>query len=127
MIPAWRLLRVSGNQPQTLFHGWRGSRKLPLDKELPAVRSWRWNPGKKKGPGFFCGWHVAKSRDEIETYRQQRFKRPEELVVCRVWVNEMEPKPRASSGICLADKMLIRGDDWSQAMLKRTHVKQEAL
>ena len=112
--PAWRLLRVKNANPWTLFHGFHGSRQLPYDKELRAVESQVWNPGKKeKGPGFISGWHVILDRDECNEYLK-RFTDKTDLVVAKVHVANLRPKPRATSNVHLARYMKIDAFDWAK-------------
>jgi hypothetical protein len=107
---AYRLFRVEGESPATLFHAWHRSRTLPLDKPLRAPDKQVWNPG----PGFRSGWHVFLTRAQAERLRK-RFKRPQELVVCRVLVQEVWPKPRTNVDAYLARTMTITTADWKQA------------
>lgn len=113
MCPAWRLLRVRNGEPCTLFHGWQGTRTLPLDLELTAeVKDVR-NPGKKTGPTFESGWHVLMSKEACVEYLK-RFKAKDDIVVCRVDVAGIRQKPR--SKVILARKMLIWEADWEAAL-----------
>lgn len=116
MVPAWRLLRVRDGQPCTLFHGWQGSRTLPMDYVLTAERKDVRNPGKKKGPTFLSGWHVLMSKEECVEYLK-RFKAKDDIVVCRVDVHGLRPKPR--SKVTLAREMRIWEADWEAALYER--------
>lgn len=114
MIPAYRVFRIGKHDgPATLFHGWWGSKTLPLDMELEAQVRPVTNPGKaESGRLFFSGWHVVPERKDIAGYLK-RFKRPEELVVCKVYVSGVRDKP--GSKVLLADKMVIYSKDWTNA------------
>ena len=113
MIPAYRVFRTSRyGGPTTLFHGWWGSRALPLDEELGAEKRLVTNPGKSGGRRFTSGWHVVPERKDI-AYYIRRFKHPEDLVVCKVYVGGVREKP--GSRVLLADTMLIDSKDWRNA------------
>ncbi len=114
MIEVYRLFRKA-QKPQTLFHGVNGSRTMPtdiwIDAEIREVR----NPGTKTGPTYLSGFHVGRTREEVVRYIK-RFKQPDELVVCKVYVSNLRPKPRSKSNIYLADSMLILKQEWEQAL-----------
>jgi hypothetical protein len=114
MITAYRVFRISREgRPQTLFHGWWGSRTLLLDVDLEAQVRPVTNPGKKgKGRVFQSGWHVVTETEALWKYLR-RFKRTDDLVVCRVRVDGVRQKP--GSGVLLADTMVIHSYDWSKA------------
>lgn len=114
MIEVYRLFRIS-DQPTTLFHGIDGSKKLSTDVWINADIKEVRNPGKKEGPTFTSGFHVCQSKEETIEYLK-RFKNPDELVVCRVYVSNLRPKPRSTSNIQLADRMLIKKEDWDSAL-----------
>lgn len=116
MSPAWRLLRVRNGEPCTLFHGYRGSRTLPLNQILVAEEKDVRNPGKKKGPTFRSGWHVLMSKQECDEYLK-RFKAKDDIVVCRVSVSGLREKPR--SKVTLAHLMCILEEDWEAALYER--------
>ena len=119
MVPAWRLLRVRNGEPCTLFHGWQGSRTLPMDYALKAeVKDVR-NPGKKEGPTFLSGWHVLMSKQGCVEYLK-RFKAKDDIVVCRVDVAGLRTKPRSS--VTLAQVMKINQADWEAALYEHGHV-----
>lgn len=117
MMPAYRVFRVgTDNRPATLFHGWWGNRTLPLDMELEAEIRPVTNPGKAgTGRVFQSGWHVVPERQDIQAYLR-RFKRPQDLVVCKVYVGGVREKP--GSKVLLADKMVIYSKDWAYAKRK---------
>lgn len=116
LVEAWRLLRVRDSKPCTLFHGFHGSRTLPLDELLLAERKRVWNPGKKgKSPGFMSGWHVLLSESECREY-MKRFKNIDDLVVCRVVCSGIHQKPR--SKVSLARVMMIVSEDWEEALCR---------
>jgi hypothetical protein len=107
---AYRLFRTPG--PKTLFHGVQGSRALPLDVVLEADIKRVWNPGKVVGKGFISGFHILPDKQECIDYLK-RFKNADDLVVCRVYVDEFRDKP--NSKVKLASKMFIDADDWLKA------------
>ena len=113
MTPAWRLLRVRNGEPCTLFHGHNGSRTLPLDYTLTADEKPVRNPGKKTGPQFISGFHVLMSKEACVNYLD-RFTAKDDIVVCRVDVDLLRPKPR--SKVTLARKMRIHEADWEAAL-----------
>lgn len=115
MIEAYRIFEACEEQPRTLFHGWHGSRSLPLDQWLRAKQGIVTNPGKaKEGKTFRAGWHVTLSREEAEQYLGN-FNSGRELVVCRVWVKAIRPKPRSRHPVYLAKDMLVTREDWEAA------------
>lgn len=119
-MEAYRLLRVKDGQPHTLFHGYNRSRKLPQDKLLPAEEKMVTNPGKKtKGAEFLSGWHILETKEECLDYLY-RFTAKDDIVVCRVWVSEIRPKPR--SKVSLAKYMKIDSLDWATALQEYGHV-----
>ncbi len=121
MIPAYRLLRVKRANPWTLFHKFHGSRQLPYNKELRAIEEQVWNPGKKeKGPGFISGWHVILDRDECVEYLQ-RFTDKSDIVIVKVHVARLRPKPRATSNVHLARYMKIDVWDWALDKSRKLH------
>lgn len=117
MLQAYRLFKICDktNRPKTLVHGHKGSRTLLLDKILKADKFIGHNPGKKINT-YLTGWHVGKDYDSIDLFRKKWFKNPDELVVCRVFVDSFRSKPRARKGIFLADKMIIKKKDWNDAL-----------
>lgn len=114
MIEAFRLFRVD-RMPTTLFHSVNGTKKLPTDVWLNADIMEVRNPGKKTKYTFKSGFHVCKSKKETIKYLK-KFKNPENLVVCKVYVSNLRTKPRSTSNIQLADKMLIKQQDWKEAL-----------
>jgi len=119
--PAWRLLRVKNADPWTLFHGFHGSRRLPYNKELRAIETQVWNPGKKgQGPGFISGWHVILDRDECIDYLK-RFTDKSDLIVAKVYVARLRKKPRATSNVHLARYMKIDAWDWAKDKSRKLH------
>ena len=120
LTEAYRLFR-KGLLPKTLVHSWHGSRVLPLDKVLEAQRFMGRNPSvPKTGFSYLTGWHVGKTYADVDQYRKKWFKRPDKLVVCRVLVDQLEPKPRGRKGIYLSRFMKILSKDWSRAIILRT-------
>lgn len=111
MKEAFRLFRKGGDLPKTLVHGWHGSRTLPLGKLLKAESFVGHNPG-GRGPGYVTGWHVGKTYEDVDQYRKKWFKRPNDLVVCRVLVDRLIPKPRGRKGIYLTKFMKVLTKDW---------------
>lgn len=122
MKPAYRLLRVKDGKPHTLMHGYHGSKQLPQDKVLQAVRRRVRNPGKKTGPTFTSGWHVLFDKSEANAYRS-RFKDDKDLVTCRVFVALTEPKPRSPANVQLAEYMKIDSLDWAIALEEHGHAE----
>lgn len=121
MVPAWRLLRVRDGKPCTLFHGYRGSRTLPVNRLLKAEEKDVRNPGKKTGPTFLSGWHVLPSKQQCDEYLK-RFKAKDDIVVCRVEVSGLRLKPR--SMVTLANTMCIREQDWEAALWEYGYVSR---
>lgn len=114
MQEAYRLFRISkDNKPQSLFHGTNGTRTLDLDVVLEANVKQVWNPGGKrnKSLGYISGWHVSTSLEGATAYLK-KFKDPSSLQVCRVFVDNIQPKPRSRDGIFLARFMKIQSTDW---------------
>lgn len=111
----WRILRAKNGQPHTLFHGYEGTRALPLDRVLRAEERQVWNPGKRASgsPGFISGWHILPNERECREYLT-RFKDHSDLVVCRVGVAAVRPKPR--SKVLLSRFMRITSEDWDNAL-----------
>jgi hypothetical protein len=107
---------VRKGQPCTLFHGYLGTRTLPLGHILVAEEKEVRNPGKKKGPTFRSGWHILLSKEECVEYLK-RFKAKDDIVVCRVEVSGMRQKPR--SKVTLAHTMCIRKEDWEAALYEQ--------
>lgn len=118
MTPAYRLFRVKDYRPQTLFHKWRGTRVVPIGKKILAERKRVSNPGGGDQPRFMSGWHFGRTFEEVDHLRTTRFKRPHDLVVCKIMVKDIRPKPRTNVGAWLAREMLIRKDDWSDALVR---------
>lgn len=113
LVEAYRLLRVRDGKPCTLFHGYKGSRTLPLDTRLLAEEGFVTNPGKKSnGAVFLSGWHVLPAKHLCEDYLR-RFKNKDDIVVCRVLVAAVRQKPR--SEVSLARYMKITTEDWNDA------------
>ncbi len=113
--PAFRLLRVGPDwEPQTLFHGFHGSRTLAQDKMLRAVEKRVTNPGNSTGLDYVSGWHVLPSWKECDEYLE-RFTADSDIVISRVWVACSRPKPRARGNIMLARYMKIKSLDWGEA------------
>lgn len=116
MIEAYRLFRIAGHKlPEVLFHPLNGTKILLLNTWLEAEAKQVWNPGKKTGPGYISGFHVCLDKQEVENY-VLRFKEPKKLVVCKVLVKGVGPKPNARSNIQLADWMYINSIDWHFAL-----------
>ena len=120
LTEAYRLLRVKNGRPHTLFHGYHGTRALTQDKLLRAVSRHVWNPGKKgKSPGFTSGWHVLPTKRECVEYLE-KFTAKADIVVCRVLVAGVSPKPR--SKVSLAKYMKVDSLDWAIALEEQGHV-----
>ncbi|MFA5892256.1 MAG: hypothetical protein WDA27_15125 [Actinomycetota bacterium] len=117
-IEAYRLFRIgSDGSPMVLFHGFdhggRRTRKVPFDVLLRAEERHVWNPGARTGPGFTSGWHVLLDRDACLEYRR-RF--VSGVVVCRVMVADLRPKPRGRCDVQLARYMMLSREDWMRAL-----------
>lgn len=113
-VSAYRVFRrTKGSKPAVLFHGINGKREVPLDTIITAKRRWVQNPGKKGvGRRFISGFHVVPTFEAMGPYLK-RFKHPEELVVCRVWVDGFRDKP--GSKVKLANSMFVFFSDWNLA------------
>jgi hypothetical protein len=112
----WRLLRVSKDGlPQTLFHGWLGSRTLPIGVWLDAETKYVTNPGGDKRFQYVSGWHVLPTKAEAEAYKT-RFKDQDNLVVCEVEAMCLRDKERSRANVKLAYLMLIREEFWKEAL-----------
>lgn len=107
---AYRIFECKDNKPHTLFHGYEGSRSLPLNKWLKAINKPVTNPG--GGKVFTSGFHVCLSCDDILSYIK-RFTSNRKYVICKVKVKQTRPKP--GSKVTLADKMYIDSTDWEKA------------
>lgn len=112
MIVAYRLFRKAPHkQPEVLFHALNGTKILPLNAWIDAEIKHVYNPGKSTGPGYISGFHVGLDEHEVINYLS-RFKEPEKLVVCKVYVNIVRPKPNSKANIYLSERMFISSDDW---------------
>ncbi len=110
---AWRLFEIHKLGPKTLFHGWHGSRVLPLNLPMKAKQGVVTNPGKKLNT-FRAGWHVTLSLKDATRYLT-RFTANRELCICRVLVRHTRRKPRSTSPIFLAKEMVVLEEDWKKA------------
>jgi len=113
---AYRIFEIDKKNPypKTLYHPYKGSKFLPLDKPLIAYQGIVFNPGKKLNP-YRAGWHVALNKKIIDKYLNH-FTADRTLCICRVLVKETRPKPRSKSSILLAKEMMVLSKDWMKAI-----------
>ena len=90
---------------KTLFHGYRGSRILPLgiwmDCEEKEVSD---GTGKRK---YLSGWHVFKDFKVCSEYLKKRFSKSRKLAIVSCEAKGLRKKEHSKSGIWLAKKIKI--------------------
>jgi hypothetical protein len=105
----WRIVEVKNGQYHTLFHGipteeGKRSRRLPLNEWLTAEE--KMVSYGRGSPEMLSGFNVILSKSGCEAYLS-RFKDHRELKVVKCVAQELRPKPRASSEVWLARKLMI--------------------
>lgn len=107
---ALKVFEDSGTGPQTLFHGWKGSRTLLLDTILKAEK-------KEVRDGssvtyYESVWHVFPNPDEVIKWSRS-CKKIDGRCVCFVNLNDkIRPKKHSRGNIQLTNKISISRENW---------------
>ena len=109
---AYRICDEKDGLPLTLFHGIRGSRRIPLDQwvkaEVKVVHDG------DKGRPYRSGFHVLKDKGLAKRVLLETFKKLEGRVIVPVQVDDTWPKKHSKHGVTLARRMRIRSIDWAK-------------
>ena len=109
----YRIFDEKNDAPHTLFHGVKGSRKLPLDTWVEAeIRKVKDGSCKVK---YISGFHVLKTEQEAKSFLNKMFKYKNYRVITRVLVDEdsgLWKKEHSKSNVFLAKKIKILKKDW---------------
>jgi len=100
---------ADGRRPKTLFHGWRGSRILPIDRVLEAERK-RVRSG-SNAPYYQSGWHLFESLKAVKQW-SRRINQIDSRYVVPVKFAECGADRRAN-GIIVTPAILISQNWWS--------------
>lgn len=103
---AYKIFEVDNKNIKTLFHGWNGSRTLPIGEKLYAIKK-QVTDGSRQN-SYLSGWHVFLDYKEAEKYLP-RFTKPRtlDIIPVKIDANTIRPKPNASGDVYLADWILI--------------------
>lgn len=111
----YRILENKDKLPHTLFHGVKGSRRLPLNEFINAeIKEGRDGSGQKKL--YKTGFHVVKTKQQAEDFFMKMFRIKKNRVVCRVEVGKLWRKEHSRHEVYLSDTMKIHKKDWNNAL-----------
>ena len=116
---AYRLIEFKNGKPYTLFHGLptdksRRSREIPLDTWIKAEeKEVSYN---KHSPTLICGFNVFLDLTKAVSYIE-RFQSSRNIVLVKIFVKNIRPKPRAVTDVWLASDMLLTTDNFEQALV----------
>lgn len=95
--------KIFDKGPRTLYHGVKGSRRLPTQQWIEAEVK----DGDDNGPVYRTGFHFFTDRAAAEEYLHRRFRRPAEKVILPIRAAEVWPKARSPHSVMLARFMFI--------------------
>ena len=96
-------------QPQFLFHGVGGSRRVPLDRWLAAEVKWA---REGSNPHYWTAFHCYRSLDAVGRWLRRCRIRTGRVVV-RVEVAATRPKPTGGHAV-LAEQMCLAASAWAE-------------
>jgi hypothetical protein len=100
-----------------LFHGFRGSKVVPLDRWIETKRPWVQNPGKKlQGKSFRAAFHFFREPERVEAFRRLT---GDNYVIIPIKARRVEPKPRTNMGSWLAEKIFVSSADVEKVRIGR--------
>jgi hypothetical protein len=108
----YRICDEKSGLPHTLFHGIRGSRKIPLGRWVKA-RVATVHDGDRGRP-YKSGFHVLKDRKTAKRVLLDTFKKLKGRVVVKVNVADVWPKRHSKHGVVLARWMRLSKDAWKK-------------
>jgi len=107
----FRIFEEVNGQPATLFHGVKGSRKLPLNiwikSETKMVKEGT------NGTLYKSGFHVLSSKEDVVKFAKV-FKNRKNRFIVKVDALNLRRKKNSKSPIFLAKKMRIDQKDWEK-------------
>ena len=110
-MESYRICDEKNGLPMTLFHGIRGSRKIPLDRWIEAdVKT----VNEDKGTPYKSGFHVLRDKEAAKRVLLETFKQLRGRFIVRVEVRDTWPKKHSRHGVILARRMRIRSMDWAK-------------
>jgi hypothetical protein len=99
----FKIIEYENDQIKTLFHGLNGSRTMPTDKWLTAVKK-RVKDGTSKTT-YLSGWHILLNIEECEDYLLKFTKRLDKLKIVECEARGLRPKTHSPDNVWLADQI----------------------
>jgi hypothetical protein len=99
--------------PKTLFHGVKGSRRLPVGKRIKADNKMVTDGSRQHK--YKSGFHAYKTANSVRAWIK-RSKNYENRVVVQVNVMKCRAKPNAIRDTVLADQLFIPKINWETAL-----------
>lgn len=105
----YKIVEVKNGDYYSLFHGTKGSRKLPINQWIEADQKYV-----RDGSGetfYNSGFHVLLTKGGAEKFFETKFKKKENRIVvaCEVHSADLRPKEHSKSEIYLVDRMRVIG------------------
>jgi len=104
----WKVFEDSIDGPRFLYHGWRGSREVPLDSWLEAEIKWC---SEGSNPYYWSAFHAYLSLASIALWRH-RTRRTAGRVAVEIDVEDVTKKPTRGEAY-LAKRMRLTADQWA--------------
>lgn len=111
-MTAYRICDDKNGQPMTLFHGIRGSRRIPLDQWVEA--DVKIVHDGDRGRPYRSGFHVLKEKGTAKRVFVDTFKKLKGRAIVKVQVAMTWPKKHSKHGVTLARHMKISSNDWAK-------------
>ena len=96
-------LSKDGRSYQTLFHGVNGTKKIPFDTWVTAVRKWAGEGGQK----YWTGFHVLLSREDCEKYAGKFTDETKTRVIVKCYAKNLRLKKSSRGKVFLAEELMI--------------------
>lgn len=109
-MTCYRICDEKDGQPMTLFHGIRGSRRIPLGKWVDA--DVKMVHDGDNGTPYVSGFHSLKDKKTARRVLRETFKKLENRVIVRIRVRNSWPKKHSKHGVILSRQMRIDKEDW---------------
>ena len=103
----YRICERKNGELFTLFHGIKGSRKMPMNEWLTADVKIVKDGSKKTSKLYKSGFHTIESLDECRTFTK-KFKAKRDLVIVKCLIGENTwGKEHSPSNIILTDRIKL--------------------
>lgn len=92
-----------GKTYKTLFHGVGGTKQIPFDKWVTAVRRWAGEGGNK----YWTGFHVLLSKENAEKYFKKFTDEKKTRIIVKCFAKNLREKESSRGLVFLAEELMI--------------------